>query len=75
MLSSNMVSWEYMTINIAFYDHWIIKWIQSKSVEAIKSAVTTELRGIPEESFLQCIEAWKRRMGKYIRLNGYYIER
>ena len=43
-------------------------------VEAIKRAVTTELRGIPEESFQQCTEAWQRRMEKCIRLEGGYFE-
>ena len=36
----------------------IIKGIHFESVEAIKRAVTTELRGIPEESFQQCIGVW-----------------
>ena len=40
----------------------------------IKRAVTTELRGIPEESFQQCAEAWQRRMEKCIRLEGDYFE-
>ena len=48
----------------------IIKGIHFESVEAIKRAVTTELRGIPEESFQQCIEAWQKRMEKWVRLEG-----
>ena len=52
----------------------IIKGIHFEGVEAIKRAVTTELRGIPEESFQQCIEAWQRRMDKCIRLEGDYFE-
>ena len=36
--------------------------------------VTTELRGIPEELFQQCIEVWQRRMEKYIRFKGDYFE-
>ena len=51
-----------------------IKGIRFEGVEAIKRAVTTELRGIPEESFQQCIEAWQRRMEKCIRLEGDYFE-
>ena len=35
----------------------IIKGTRFEGVEAVKRAVTTELRGIPEESFQQCIEA------------------
>ena len=46
----------------------IIKGTRFEGVEAIKRAVTTELRGVPEESFQQCIEAWQRRMEKCIRL-------
>ena len=48
----------------------IIKGTRFEGVEAIKRAVTTELRGIPEESFQLCIEAWPRRMEKCIRLEG-----
>ena len=48
----------------------IIKGTRFEGVEAIKRAVTTELRGIPEESFQQCIEAWQKRMEKCIRLEG-----
>ena len=43
-------------------------------MEAIKRAVTTELRRIPEEAFRRCIEAWKRRMDKCVRLEGNYFE-
>ena len=43
-------------------------------MEAIKRAVTMELRGIPEESFQQCIEAWQRRMEKCIRFKVDYFE-
>ena len=52
----------------------VIKGTRFEDVEAIKRAVTTELRGIPEESFQQCIEAWQRRMEKCIRLEGDYFE-
>ena len=40
----------------------IIKGTRFEGVEAIKRAVTTELRGIPEQSFQQCTEAWQRRI-------------
>ena len=40
-----------------------------EDLEAIKRAVMMELRGIPEESFLQCIDMWQR-MEKCIRLTG-----
>ncbi|CAM1306317.1 Uncharacterised protein r2_g1611 [Pycnogonum litorale] len=39
-----------------------IKRTRFEGVEAVKRAVTTELRAIPEESFHQCIEAWHRRV-------------
>ena len=52
----------------------IIKGTHFEGVEAIKRAVTTELRGIPEESFQQRMEAWQRRMEKCIRLEGGYFE-
>ncbi|PVD36263.1 hypothetical protein C0Q70_03241 [Pomacea canaliculata] len=44
-----------------------------EGAEAIKKAAR-ELRGIPEEPFQQCIEAWQRRMEKGIRLKGSYFE-
>ena len=44
--------------------------IKSEGVEAIKRAVTKELRGIPEESFQKCIEAWQKRMEKWVRVEG-----
>ena len=48
----------------------IIKEARFEGVEAVKRAVTTDLRGILEESFQQCIEAWQRRLDKCIRLKG-----
>ena len=42
--------------------------------QRVKRAVTTDLRGIPEESVQQCIEAWQRRLEKCIRLEGNYFE-
>ena len=44
----------------------IIKGTHFEDVEAIKRAIMVELRGIPEKSFQQCIEAWQTRMGKCI---------
>ena len=43
-------------------------------MEAIKRAVTTELQRVPEEAFRGCIEAWKKRMDKSVRLEGNYFE-
>ena len=45
-----------------------------RAYKAIKKALTRDLRGIPEESFQQCIEAWQRRLDKCIRLEGDYFE-
>ena len=36
----------------------VIKGVRSPDMEAIKKAVTTELKRIPEESFQECMEAW-----------------
>ena len=44
----------------------IIKGARFEGVE-VERVVTTELRGIPKESFQQCIEAWQRRMEKCIK--------
>ena len=43
-------------------------------MEGIKRAMTTELRMIPEEAFRGCIEVWKKRMDKCVRLEGNYFE-
>ena len=51
-----------------------LKGTQFPDVEAITRAVTTELRRIPEEAFLGCIEAWKKRMDKCVRLERNYFE-
>ena len=45
-----------------------------EDMEPIKRPVTTELRGIPEESIQQCIEALQRKIGKCIRLSKDYFE-
>ena len=52
----------------------VIKGTRFPDVEAIKRAVTTELRRIPEEALWGCIEAWKKRMDKCVRLEGNYFE-
>lgn len=52
----------------------VIKGTRFDNVETIKRSVTTEIRGILEESFQQCIEAWPKRMEKCIRLKGNYFE-
>ena len=43
-------------------------------METIEEALTIALRGIPEESFQQCIKVWQERMGKCFRLKGDYFE-
>ena len=52
----------------------IIKGVRFPDMEAIKKAVTTELKRIQEESFQECMEAWQNRMRKCIRLEGDYFE-
>jgi len=44
----------------------VIKGTRFQDSEAIKTAVTKELRAIPEESFQECTEAWQRRLKKCI---------
>ena len=48
----------------------VIKGVRFPDMEAIKKAVTTELKRIPEESFQECMEAWQNRMRKCVRLEG-----
>ena len=52
----------------------VIKGTRFPGVEAIKRAMTMELRRIPEEAFRECIEAWKKRMDKCVRMEGNYFE-
>ena len=44
------------------------------SPESIKRVVTTELIGIPEESFQECVETWKRMTRKCVKLEGNSFE-
>ena len=53
----------------------IIKGIHFKGIEAIKRAITINLRSIPEKFFQQYIEAWQRNIGKCIRLEGGLLSR
>jgi len=52
----------------------VIKGTRFRDVDAIKRAVTMELRRIPGESFQGCMDAWQKRMGKCSRLEGDYFE-
>ena len=52
----------------------VIKGTRFPDVEAIQRAVTMEPRRIPEEAFRGCIEVWKKRMHKCVRLEGNYFE-
>ena len=52
----------------------VIKGIRFPDMEAIKMAMTTELRRIPEEAFQGCIKAWKKRMDKCVRVEENYFE-
>ena len=48
----------------------VIKEICFQDSKVIKTAVTRELRAIPEESFQECVKAWQRRLEKCIRTEG-----
>jgi len=48
----------------------VIKRTCFQDSKAIKTAVTKELRAIPEESIQECMEAWQRRLEKCIRAQG-----
>ena len=52
----------------------VIKETRLQDSEAIKTAVTRELRAIAKESFQECVEAWQRRLEKCIRAQGDYFE-
>ena len=52
----------------------VIKGTRFQDSEAIKTAVTKELRAIPELSFQECVESWQRRLEKCIRAQGHYLE-
>jgi len=52
----------------------VIKGTRFADVDAIKRAVTVELRRIPRESFQGCMDAWQKRMGKCSRAEGDYFE-
>ena len=45
----------------------VIKETCFQDSEAIKTAVTRELRAIPEEYFQECVEEWQRRLEKCIQ--------
>ena len=50
----------------------VIKRTRFQDSEAIETAVTRELRAIPEESFEECMEVWQRRLEKCIRAQDYF---
>ena len=52
----------------------VIKGTRFQDSEAIETAVTRELRAILEESFQEGVEAWQRRLEKYIRAQRDYFE-
>ena len=52
----------------------VIKGTRIQHSKAIKTAVTRELRAIPEESFQECVEAWQRKLEQCIRAQGNYFE-
>ena len=52
----------------------VIRGTRFQDSEAIKTAVTRKIRAIPEESIQECVEAWQRKLEKYIRAQGDYFE-
>ena len=52
----------------------VMKGTRFPDVQAIKRAVTKELRAIPKKSFQECMEAWQRRLEKCVRAHGDYFE-
>ena len=52
----------------------VIKRTCCQDSEAIKTAVTRELRAFVEKSFKEYVEAWQRRLEKCIRAQGDYFE-
>ena len=52
----------------------VIKGTRSQDSKAIRTAVTRELRAIPEVSVQDYVETWQRRLEKCIRAQGDYFE-
>ena len=52
----------------------IIKETHFPNMNAIRSAVTKELKGILQESLQKSIDAWRKREEKCIRLKGHYFK-
>ena len=52
----------------------IIKVTRFQDSEALKTAVTRELRAIPKEFFQECVEVWQRRLEKCNRALGDFFE-
>ena len=46
-----------------------------EGMEVIRRLMTDWGGGFPEESFQKCIEAWQRKIGKSIKLEGDYFDR
>ena len=52
----------------------VLKRTHFSDIDSIKMAVMTELKKIPEKVFQECIESWKRRMHKCLKVEGNYLE-
>lgn len=52
-----------------------IKGIRFPDIEAIKRAVMKELQRISGESFQECMEAWRRSMGRCVRFKDGSFQR
>ena len=52
----------------------VLKGTHFASVEDIQAVVTSTLRGIKEDEFIQCFKAWQKRMQRCIDCGGDYFE-
>ena len=52
----------------------VIKGTGFQDSEAIKTAETRELRSIGEESFQECVKAWRKRLEESIQAQGDYLK-
>lgn len=45
----------------------VLKGTQHGDMKTMKKATTDELKNLPEESFMQCMQSWKKRMDKCLQ--------
>ena len=52
----------------------VLKGTHCSDINSIKMAVMMELKKIPENSFQECFELWKRKMHKHFQVKRDYFE-